>query len=195
VSEAARAATPAAGASLVMDADAMRRAWTRVAHEILERNGDGTDLVVAGIPTRGLPLARRLAAGLIALGGRAQVLALPVDAHRDDRARPSAGAGAAPPGAKVAGRVVVLVDDVIFHGRTARAALDALTELGRPRAVQLAVMVDRGHRELPIRADFVGKNIPTSLQDRVEVHLSELDDGDGVYVVGQPAIDSEGADA
>jgi pyrimidine operon attenuation protein/uracil phosphoribosyltransferase len=194
MTEAARAAAPSAGASLVMDADAMRRAWTRVAHEILERNGEGMDVVLAGIPTRGLPLARRLAAGLDALGAHADVLALPVDAHRDDRAHAAGDPEAGRPAAEVAGRVVVLVDDVIFHGRTARAALDALTELGRPRAVQLAVMVDRGHRELPIRADFVGKNIPTSLQDRVEVHLAELDDGDGVYLVS-PTPGREGPDA
>jgi pyrimidine operon attenuation protein/uracil phosphoribosyltransferase len=132
-------------------------------------------------------MASRLATILNQWGkGRAEVLELHTDGHRDDRepseAKPAAGS-ASPPTPDVTGRVVVLVDDVIFHGRTARAALDALTELGRPSAVQLAVMVDRGHRELPIRADYVGKNIPTHLTDRVHALFQEVDGVDSVFLV------------
>jgi pyrimidine operon attenuation protein/uracil phosphoribosyltransferase len=181
---------PAAASSghretLVVDGEDMRRATKRIAHEIVERNGEGCDLLLAGIPTRGVPLALRLAALINTLGGaHAEVLELDVQRHRDDRdpdesGRIPAGTGAA----AIDGRVVVLVDDVIYHGRTARAALDALTELGRPAGVQLAVMVDRGHRELPIRADYVGKNIPTQLSDRVRVLLDEVDGIDAVYLM------------
>jgi pyrimidine operon attenuation protein/uracil phosphoribosyltransferase len=170
---------------MIMTADAMRRAWMRVAHEVIERNGAETAVVLAGIPTRGVPLAQRLMELVAELGGRAEVLELVVEGHRDDR---GGLAGAALPAAveavDIEDRVVVLVDDVVFHGRTARAALDALTELGRPAAVQLAVLVDRGHRELPIRADFVGKNIPTHASDRVEVRVEEVDGEDGVWVIG-----------
>jgi pyrimidine operon attenuation protein/uracil phosphoribosyltransferase len=174
--------------SLVVSGEEMRSALKRMAHEIVERNGDGFDLVLAGIPTRGVPMASRLAALLNRWGrGRAEVLELRTDSHRDDRApsqaEPSTDASSGADGAHVSGRVVVVVDDVIFHGRTARAALDALTELGRPSAVQLAVMVDRGHRELPIRADYVGKNIPTHLTDRVRVLFEEVDGVDSVFLV------------
>ena len=173
--------------SLVVSGDDMRSALKRIAHEIVERNGEGFDIVLAGIPTRGVPMASRLATILNQWGkGRAEVLELHTDGHRDDRepseAKPAAGS-ASPPTPDVTGRVVVLVDDVIFHGRTARAALDALTELGRPAAVQLAVMVDRGHRELPIRADYVGKNIPTHLTDRVHALFQEVDGVDSVFLV------------
>jgi len=167
--------------NVILDGESMRRSWRRVAHEVLERNGPGCRLVCAGIPTRGVPLARRLAAQLLDLGADAEVMELDVAAHRDDR-EASGGAGAVP-GVDVNDRVVVVVDDVLFHGRTVRAALDALTALGRPAAVQLAVMVDRGHRELPIRADYVGKNIPTRLDDRVRVCLLEVDGDDGVLVL------------
>jgi pyrimidine operon attenuation protein/uracil phosphoribosyltransferase len=174
--------------SLVVSADDMRRAFKRMAHEIVERNGQGCDLVLAGIPTRGVPMAARLGAILNAWGSaRAEILELPTEGHRDDRepGRATAEAGPSPSGTapEITGRIVVLVDDVIFHGRTARAALDALTELGRPAAVQLAVMVDRGHRELPIRADYVGKNIPTHVNDRVRVLLQEVDRVDAVFLV------------
>jgi len=167
-----------------MDAEAIRRAWTRVAHEIVERNGLDAPLLLAGIPTRGVPLARRLAVVLERLGASAEIMELPVDGHRDDREGRDATALSDRAAVEVAGRVVVLVDDVIYHGRTARAGLDALTELGRPAAVQLAVMVDRGHRELPIRADYVGKNIPTHIDDRVHVRLEETDGEDAVLLVG-----------
>jgi pyrimidine operon attenuation protein/uracil phosphoribosyltransferase len=169
-----------APASVVMDGEAMGRAWKRVAHEIVERNRVHEPLLLAGVPTRGVPLAHRLAALLRSLGAAAEVTTLPVDGHRDDRDAPSPAA--ARPEVPVRDRVVIVVDDVIFHGRTARAALDALTELGRPRAVQLAALVDRGHRELPIKADYVGKNIPTAMQDRVQVHLAEVDGVDAVVV-------------
>jgi pyrimidine operon attenuation protein/uracil phosphoribosyltransferase len=182
------------GESLVVSGDDMTRAIKRMAHEIVERNGEGCDVVLAGIPTRGVPLAARLAAIINAWGlARAEVLPLDVADHRDDREVATGENGAAPRGPErpaeggaapaVTGRVVVLVDDVIFHGRTARAALDALTELGRPSAVQLAALVDRGHRELPIRADYVGKNIPTHLTDRVCVLLQEVDGVDAVLLV------------
>ena len=165
----------------------MRRAWTRVAHEVVERNGAGCDVVVAGHPHPGLPWRHgwrpswwswaRPAPRSWSLASRATATTASLRArHRRPPARVGA-AGTSPD------RVVVLVDDVIFHGRTARAALDALTELGRPAAVQLAVMVDRGHRELPIRADYVGKNIPTHLTDRVRVCLQEVDGVDAVFLV------------
>lgn len=170
-------------ANVVLDGDSMRRSWRRVAHEVMERNGAGCRLVCAGIPTRGVPLARRLAQQLRELGADVEEMELDIAAHRDDRAGDSAGLVAAPGRTDVAGRVVVVVDDVLFHGRTVRAALDALIGLGRPAAVQLAVMVDRGHRELPIRADYVGKNIPTRLEDRVRVCLEEVDGEDGVLVL------------
>jgi pyrimidine operon attenuation protein/uracil phosphoribosyltransferase len=167
-----------------MEAAEMGRALRRMAHEIIERNGREDELVLAGIPTRGVQLAERLAEVLHGLGRDARAMRLDVEGHRDDRdAAPQNGARPETPVADVAGRVVVLVDDVIFHGRTARAALDALTERGRPSAVQLAVMVDRGHRELPIRADFVGKNIPTQLSDRVRVMVEEVDGVDAVVLV------------
>ena len=170
--------------SLVLDGESMRRSWRRVAHEVVERNGLDGVLVCAGVPTRGVPLARRLAEQLRSLGADVTVIELDVEAHRDDRAgataRIRARGGA---GAEVDGQVVVVVDDVLFHGRTARAALDALTEMGRPAAVQLAVMVDRGHRELPIRADYVGKNLPTRPQDRVQVCLEETDGQDAIVVM------------
>ncbi len=167
---------------MVMDADAMRRAWARVAHEILERNGSEDELVLAGIRTRGVPLAHRLSALINEFGGHGRVLDLPVDRHRDDRVSHAAAPQSGGASGEVVDRLVILIDDVIFHGRTARAALDALTELGRPKAVPLAVMVDRGHRELPIKADFVGKNIPTHLTDRVHVRLNEVDGDDAVLV-------------
>ncbi|GAC1332592.1 MAG: bifunctional pyr operon transcriptional regulator/uracil phosphoribosyltransferase PyrR [Candidatus Dormibacteria bacterium] len=186
-----KAAVPPAAAdggrvNVVVDGEAMRRSWRRVAHEVVERNGAGCRVVCAGIPTRGVPLARRLAEHLKELGVDAEVLELDVAAHRDDRDAED-DPGSMTRREDLGDRVVVVVDDVLFHGRTVRAALDALTELGRPAAVQLAVMVDRGHRELPIRADFVGKNIPTRTADRVRVCLAEVDGEDGVLLV-------EGAD-
>jgi pyrimidine operon attenuation protein/uracil phosphoribosyltransferase len=186
MTEAARWNAGAERQSTVMEGTDMVRVLKRLAHEIVERNGAEADLVLAGIPTRGVPLAERLAGMLRDFGHRAEAIRLEVEGHRDDRepgARNGDGGLLPAASAAVTDRVVVLVDDVIFHGRTARAAMDALTELGRPRAVQLAVMIDRGHRELPIRADFVGKNIPTHLSDRVRVQVQEVDGQDAVVVV------------
>lgn len=168
------------------------RALTRIAHEILEANKGTTDLVLLGIPRRGYPLAQRLARKIAAaelaasgtvLDPTAMVGQLDVTMFRDDlRHHPTRPPlPTALPLAGIDNRVVVLVDDVLYSGRTIRAALDALVDLGRPRAVRLAVLVDRGHRELPIRADHVGKNLPTSSAEKVRVHLAEID-----VVGGQP---------
>ncbi len=169
------------GARVVMSSGDVSRALRRVAHEILERNKGPADLVLLGIPRRGVPLAHRLASAIADVEGvEVPVGSLDVTMHRDDlRRQPTRTVMPTkiPPGG-VDGKVVVLVDDVLFSGRTIRAALEALTELGRPRAVRLAVLVDRGHRELPIRADHVGKNLPTSSAERVHVVLAEIDGGD-----------------
>src|SRR5579862_7447207 len=157
----------------VLDADEIRRALTRIAHEILERTHGGEEVMLLGIPTRGVPLARRLAARIGEFEGlEVPCGSLDVTMHRDDlRLRPARALGRTDlPVGGVDGKTIVLVDDVLYSGRTVRAALDALADLGRPRTVQLAVLVDRGHRELPIRADYVGKNLPTS-QREVERHL------------------------
>jgi pyrimidine operon attenuation protein/uracil phosphoribosyltransferase len=163
----------------VLDAGDLRRAQTRIAHEIVERNRGADDVVLVGLYTRGLALARRLAAAIAEFEDLdVPVGALDVSFYRDDiglRAVTPAGPTEVP--VDVTGRVVVLVDDVLYTGRTVRAAMDALTELGRPRAIQLAVLVDRGHRELPIRPDFVGKNLPTRSGEDVRVRLHEVDGG------------------
>jgi pyrimidine operon attenuation protein/uracil phosphoribosyltransferase len=169
----------------VLDAEEIRRALTRIAHEILERTHGGEGVILLGIPTRGVPLARRLAARIREFEElKVPCGSLDVTMHRDDlRLRPARALGRTDlPAEGVDGRTVVLVDDVLFSGRTVRAALDALTDLGRPRAVQLAVLVDRGHRELPIRADYVGKNLPTSQREVVHVLLTEVDDRDAVMI-------------
>ena len=169
----------------VLEAPDVARALTRIAHEVVERNKGVAGLVLLGIPRRGADLARRLATRLEAIEGVAVPAgALDVTLHRDDlRLRPARGLEHTdlPPGG-VDDRVVVLVDDVLFSGRTVRAALDALGDVGRPRAVQLAVLVDRGHRALPIRADYVGKNLPTSLRETVKVLLEERDGRDVVLL-------------
>ena len=181
------ASNPVAGRNglAVLDPEEIRRALTRIAHEILERTHGGDGVILLGIPTRGVPLARRLAA----LVGEFEGLDVPcgsldVTMHRDDlRLRPARALGRTDlPVGGVDGKTVVLVDDVLYSGRTVRAALDALTDLGRPRAVQLAVLVDRGHRELPIRADYVGKNLPTSQREVVHVLLAEVDAADAVVI-------------
>jgi pyrimidine operon attenuation protein/uracil phosphoribosyltransferase len=167
----------------VFDAGDLRRAHTRIAHEIVERNHGADDLVLVGLYTRGPAIARRLATAIEGFEGRAvPVGALDVSFYRDDIAlRSVTPVGPTEVPVDVSGRVVVLVDDVLFTGRTIRAAMDALTELGRPRAVQLAVLIDRGHRELPIRPDYVGKNLPTGLNEDVRVRLAEVDGGeDGI---------------
>jgi pyrimidine operon attenuation protein / uracil phosphoribosyltransferase len=184
-----------AAARPVLEAAELSRAITRMAHELLERTQGGRDVVLLGIPTRGVTVAHRLAARIKEFEG----LDLPVgqlDAtmYRDDLrlrgVRPLEATEV--PGGGVDDRVVVLVDDVLFSGRTVRAALDALSDLGRPRIVQLAVLVDRGHRELPIRADYVGKNLPTSLRETVQVLLQEVDGRDAVLL--GPADKSRGAE-
>ena len=163
------------------------RALTRIAHEILEANQGPDDLVLLGIPTRGAHLAQRLADRLTGITGidfSARVGALDVTMHRDDlRGRPTrASQPTRIPLDGIDDRVVVLVDDVLYSGRTIRAALDALADLGRPRAVRLAVLVDRGHRELPIRADSVGKNLPSARTEHVSILLEEVDGRDGVTI-------------
>jgi len=177
----------------VFDADALRRAFTRIAHEIIERNHGAKAVVLVGLYTRGVAIARRIAAAIEQVEGTSvPVGALDVAFYRDDigmRSVQPLGPTEVP--VDVADRVVVLVDDVLFTGRTVRSALDALTELGRPSAVQLAVLVDRGHRELPIRADYVGKNLPTKLAEDVRVRLREVDaEPDAVEIWGptQPEV-------
>jgi pyrimidine operon attenuation protein/uracil phosphoribosyltransferase len=170
----------------VMDADAVRRALSRMAHEIVERNRGVQEVVLVGIVSKGDVLARRLGV-LLTKMERCAVPTGSIDTsrHRDDL-HLRAPAADRPPSQvpAVDDRVVVLVDDVIWHGRTARAAMDALLEFGRPRAIQLAVLVDRGHRELPIRPDYVGKNLPTAAGERVEVCLLEDDGMDAVVLLG-----------
>jgi pyrimidine operon attenuation protein/uracil phosphoribosyltransferase len=187
-----------------MDAEEIRRALTRVAHEIIERNRGTEQLVLVGVRTRGVPLARRLAATIERVeGSPVPVGVLDITLYRDDvlshgpahHRRVAAGSGVGTPNPAsvrvpglteipfdVSGRRVVLVDEVIFTGRTIRAALGALMDLGRPEAIQLAVLVDRGHRELPIRPDFIGKNLPTARREHVEVRLQETDGEDAVYI-------------
>jgi pyrimidine operon attenuation protein/uracil phosphoribosyltransferase len=176
-------AAGAANGKSVLGGEEIRRALSRIGHEILERTNGGTDVVLLGIPTRGVPLARRLAARLDETERiRVPVGALDITLYRDDlRLRPARALGHTDvPAGGVDGKVVVLVDDVLYSGRTVRAALDALSDIGRPRAVQLAVLVDRGHREFPIRPDYVGKNLPTSRQEVVRVMLAETDGEDSV---------------
>ena len=173
---------------VVLDDRDISRALTRIAHEILERNKGAGDLVLLGIPSRGVPLAKRIAERISSFEGyEVPVGSLDVTMYRDDlRLKPARTLlHTKIPTGGVDGKVVVLVDDVLFSGRTIRAALDALNDLGRPTAVQLAVLVDRGHRELPIRADFVGKNLPTSLVERVQVSLVGVDDVDAVTIEGR----------
>ena len=181
----AQAARTAQNSSTVMDARDVSRALTRIAHEILERKKADSDLLLLGIPSRGVPLAERIAAKIASVEGvDVAVGSLDVTMYRDDlRMRPARTLMRTEiPTDGIDGKVVVLVDDVLFSGRTIRAALDAMNDVGRPRAVRLAVLVDRGHRELPIRADFVGKNLPTSLVEKVSVHLAEFDGEDAVVI-------------
>lgn len=181
-------------ARTVLDENDIARALTRITHEILERNRGSADVLLLGIPTRGVHLARRVARRMGEVEGRdIRAGALDITMYRDDlrlkpaRALEHTDIPAGADGKGIDDKIVVLIDDVLYSGRTIRAALDALNELGRPRAVQLAVLVDRGHRELPIRADFVGKNLPTSLAEKVKVTLDETDGFDGVSITGGAA--------
>jgi pyrimidine operon attenuation protein/uracil phosphoribosyltransferase len=171
--------------SRILDAEQMRRALKRIAHEIVERNSGTENLALIGIHTRGVPLAERLAGMLAEIEGPPPpVGAVDISLYRDDTGRGGASARMQPTDIffDLNDRKVVLVDDVLYTGRTIRAAMDALVDLGRPAAIQLAVLVDRGHRELPIRADYVGKNVPTAASDQVVVRLAETDGADGVFV-------------
>ena len=173
--------------SLVLPAPDISRALTRISHEILERNAGSSNITLLGIPTRGAHLAKRIAEIISKIEGvPVQVGTLDITLHRDDlRMRPPrALMPTMIPSLGVEDRNVILVDDVLYSGRTIRAALDALGEIGRPKSVQLAILIDRGHRELPIRADYVGKNIPTSASQSVIVHLTELDGADEVLIEG-----------
>jgi pyrimidine operon attenuation protein/uracil phosphoribosyltransferase len=166
----------------VMDGDAIRRAVVRMAHEVLERNKSASDLAVVGVQTRGVPLARRLASAIEAIEGVAVPVGVldtrPFRDDRQERIRPE------PPdfAFEVADRTIILVDDVLYTGRTVRAALEGLILKGRPRSIQLAVLIDRGHRELPVRPDYVGKNLPTSSREHVRVRLTEQDGMDEVII-------------
>lgn len=178
----------------VLDSGDINRALSRMAHEILEKNKGVRDLVLLGIPTRGAHIAQRLARAIADIEGVAiPVGTIDVTLHRDDlRSRPArALLPTVIPASGIDGKKVVLVDDVLFSGRTIRAALDAMGELGRPSQVQLAVLVDRGHRELPIRADYVGKNLPTSLKEHVRVSIMETDGSDSVSISGTPTGGAE----
>jgi pyrimidine operon attenuation protein/uracil phosphoribosyltransferase len=191
------ARSPAAPGALLTSAD-VARVVDRMAHQLIEKAGDKVAaLVLVGIPTRGAPLARRLAARVEAFSGvTVDVGTVDITLYRDDlRLR---GVRALEPtllpDAGIDGRLVVLVDDVLFSGRSVRAALDALRDLGRPRAVQLAVLVDRGHRELPIRADYVGKNVPTSRSQKVLVRLAEVDGEDAVVLTEGAGVRTAGGE-
>jgi pyrimidine operon attenuation protein / uracil phosphoribosyltransferase len=179
----------AGGGRSVFESAEIGRALSRIAHEILERTSGAGDVVLLGIPTRGVPLAHRLAGRMAQVeGNEVPAGSLDITMYRDDlRLRPARALGhTAVPAGGIDGRIVVLVDDVLYSGRTVRAALDALGDLGRPRAVQLAVLVDRGHRELPIRPDYVGKNLPTSQREVVRVLLTEVDGEDAVLLGASP---------
>jgi pyrimidine operon attenuation protein/uracil phosphoribosyltransferase len=177
---------PANGARRILDESDIRRALIRIAHEILERNKGAEHLCLMGVRTRGIPLAQRLS-DLIGRfeGETVPVGELDIARHRDDR--PHEGVGPRSSfNFDLTGKHVILVDDVLYTGRSVRAALDALIEHGRPASVQLAVLVDRGHRELPIRADYVGKNIPSSRRERVRVNLLDIDGEEAVYIERWP---------
>ena len=171
---------------LVMDAAAIQRALRRIAHEIIERNPDLPQIILAGIPSRGNEIARRIADTISAIEKvSVPVGTIDVAMHRDDVGTrtelPVVRASELP--LPLEGRTVIIVDDVLFTGRTVRAAMDAITSFGRPARVQLAVLIDRGHRELPIRADYVGKNLPTAPDERVRLQLGEKESDDGVWLV------------
>lgn len=171
--------------NVIMDSEAIRRALVRIAHEIIEKNKGVGDVVIVGIRTRGVPLAQRIAAEINAIENCEMTVGmLDITLYRDDLS--TLGYNPVVHGTDInfdlSGKHVVLVDDVLYTGRTIRAALDAVIDMGRPKTIQLAVLVDRGHKELPIRADYVGKNVPTSQKETIEVVLNEIDGTDEVYI-------------
>ena len=171
--------------NVIMDSEAIRRALVRIAHEIIEKNKGVEDVVIVGIRTRGVPLAQRIAAEINAIENCEMTVGmLDITLYRDDLT--TLGYNPVVHGTDInfdlSGKHVVLVDDVLYTGRTIRAALDAVIDMGRPKTIQLAVLVDRGHKELPIRADYVGKNVPTSQKETIEVVLNEIDGTDEVYI-------------
>ena len=173
--------------SVVMDADRMGRTLMRIAHEILERNRGVDELGLVGIRTRGVPIARRLAQAIAGINGHdVPTGSLDITLYRDDLMRHAVGPQPVVRKTEIPFSIddkrILLVDDVLYTGRTIRAALDALIDFGRPKSIQLVVLVDRGHRELPIKADYVGKNLPTSLSQSVQVHLMEIDGQDEVEI-------------
>ena len=183
---------------VIMSAEDMRRAWTRIAHEVIERNHGCEGLVLIGLYTRGVPLASRLAAAIKGIEGvDVSVGALDIGPYRDDlsylQTPPSVRPNDIPD--DIAGKRVVLVDDVVYTGRSIRAAMDALIDHGRPQHVQLAVLVDRGHRELPIRPDYIGKNVPTSRNEAIDVRLLEVDGRDEVVIASQSAAQAGGEES
>ncbi len=172
---------------VVMDADRMARTFVRIAHEVVERNRGVDEVAFVGIRTRGVPMARRIARNVFDITGeQVQTGALDITLYRDDLMRHPVGPQPVVRRTEIPFSIddkkILLVDDVLYTGRTVRAALDALIDFGRPRAIQLIVLVDRGHRELPIKADYVGKNLPTSLRESVQVRLQEVDGRDEVVV-------------
>lgn len=165
----------------ILESEEIRRALTRVAHEVLERNGGAGQLVLIGLHTRGVPLARRLASLIEEFERQTTPVGeLDIGFYRDDISLARRPMRPTNIPVSIEGRIVVLVDDVLYTGRSIRAAMDALNDFGRPKEIQLAVLVDRGHRQLPIRPDYVGKNVPTSLEEDVQVHLQEIDGDDEV---------------
>ena len=174
---------------IIMNSADIRRTLTRIAHEILERNSSAEHLVLVGVHTRGVPLARRLARSMEQTdGAKVPIGAVDISRYRDDLSsvNPNPLLQRTNIPVDIADKSVVLVDDVLYTGRSTRAAMDAVVDLGRPRSIQLAVLVDRGHRELPIRADYVGKNIPSSRHEEIQVKLIETDGVDEVAIVGMP---------
>ncbi|MFA6666540.1 MAG: bifunctional pyr operon transcriptional regulator/uracil phosphoribosyltransferase PyrR [Armatimonadota bacterium] len=170
--------------SQVMDADDIRRALTRIAHEIIEKNRGAEKLGIVGVWRKGAPLAERLAKIISQIEGvRVPVGVLDISLYRDDYMTRQPKVGKTDIPFEVTGRTIVLVEEVIYTGRTVRSAMDALMDMGRPAAIQLAVLVDRGHRELPIRPDYVGKNLPTSRKEKVDVQLAEMQGEDRVFIV------------
>lgn len=173
--------------NVIMDSEAIRRALVRIAHEIIEKNKGVEDVVIVGIRTRGVPLAQRIAAEINAIENCEMTVGmLDITLYRDDLSTLGYNYNPVVHGTDInfdlSGKHVVLVDDVLYTGRTIRAALDAVIDMGRPKTIQLAVLVDRGHKELPIRADYVGKNVPTSQKETIEVVLNEIDGTDEVYI-------------